>query len=83
MRDAAASTGRLMDTPVIQIHAIKDYSAGRKDRPPIRAVKLDETPERAARAFFQPSSDQSAAAEAGSEFVNARNDLSEGWLLRA
>ena len=51
-RDAAASTGRLMDAPLIQIHAIKDYSAGRRDRPPTRTAKLVETPERAACAFF-------------------------------
>lgn len=30
MRDAAASTGRFMDAPVVQIYTIEDYFAGRK-----------------------------------------------------
>lgn len=30
MRDAAASTGRFMDTPVVQIYTVEDYFEGRK-----------------------------------------------------
>ena len=34
MRDAAASTGRFMDAPVVQIYTVEDYFAGRKPEMP-------------------------------------------------
>ena len=34
MRDAAASTGRFMDTPIVQIYTIEDYFEGRKPQMP-------------------------------------------------
>ena len=37
MRDAAASTGRFMDTPVVQIYTVDDYFAGRKPQMPTAA----------------------------------------------
>ena len=37
MRNAAASTGRFMNTPVVQIYTIEDFFAGRKPKMPIAA----------------------------------------------
>jgi len=37
MRDAAASTGRFMDTPVVQIYTVEDYFSERKPQMPMLA----------------------------------------------
>ena len=34
MKDAAASTGRFMKTPIIQIYTVEDYFEGRKPEMP-------------------------------------------------